>query len=324
MLAGICSGRSGCNASADRRRGISSVSPILAPGNDFLARSLPRSRFFSAAVAQPPKPGNFVLNVIECGEIDLHPPLRRRGTLRDEPAALPWGIPHEIALTSVDCQERSIFVQSGLRASYTQLADDAASPSLPAGDPVDLVAQALLPQVFHDEGAFDRRRIFVRKESMSPQRCAHRNCWNELLRPNVHRTPRLPLFATDFAKLSLACFPTRSKKAPYFARCFWASAVFLDRPESVNFQKTGVIPDFLAAAQPGLAAISSGEGNSYGHPSPQLIERLEAAGVAILRTGTNGAIHILRDGKTSGSFVLRFVPANHGADKLSETVNATG
>jgi hypothetical protein len=56
MLAGICFGRSGRNASADRRRGISSVSSILAPGHDFLTRNLARSRFFSAAVAQPPKP----------------------------------------------------------------------------------------------------------------------------------------------------------------------------------------------------------------------------------------------------------------------------
>jgi beta-lactamase superfamily II metal-dependent hydrolase len=60
--------------------------------------------------------------------------------------------------------------------------------------------------------------------------------------------------------------------------------------------KNSTIPDFLTAVQPRLAVISSGEGNSYGHPSPQLIERLEAAGVPTLRTDTNGAIHILIDG----------------------------
>jgi hypothetical protein len=42
--------------------------------------------------------------------------------------------------------------------------------------------------------------------------------------------------------------------------------------------------------------ISPSEENSYRHPSPQLIERLEAAGVPTLRTDTNGAIHIFTDG----------------------------
>jgi competence protein ComEC len=60
--------------------------------------------------------------------------------------------------------------------------------------------------------------------------------------------------------------------------------------------KNFTIPDFVAAVQPRLAVISSGEGNSYGHPSPQLIERLQAAGVPLLRTDTSGAIHILTDG----------------------------
>jgi competence protein ComEC len=60
--------------------------------------------------------------------------------------------------------------------------------------------------------------------------------------------------------------------------------------------KNSPIPDFLAAAQPRLAVISSGEENPYGHPGPQLIERLHQASVATLRTDTSGAIHILTDG----------------------------
>ena len=69
--------------------------------------------------------------------------------------------------------------------------------------------------------------------------------------------------------------------------------------------KNSTIPDFLAAVRPRLAVISSGEGNSYGHPSPQLVERLQTTGVPILRTDTNGAIHILTDG--TNLEVSRFV-----------------
>ena len=61
--------------------------------------------------------------------------------------------------------------------------------------------------------------------------------------------------------------------------------------------KNSTTPDFLSAVSPQIAIISSGEGNSYGHPSPEVLDRLESAGVRTLRTDTNGAIHILTDGK---------------------------
>jgi hypothetical protein len=40
----------------------------------------------AAAIAHQPQPKNYVLSVIEDGAIDIHSPLRWRGTLRDEPA----------------------------------------------------------------------------------------------------------------------------------------------------------------------------------------------------------------------------------------------
>jgi competence protein ComEC len=61
--------------------------------------------------------------------------------------------------------------------------------------------------------------------------------------------------------------------------------------------KNSTTPDFLSAVNPKIAIISSGEGNPYGHPSPEVLDHLQAAGVRTLRTDTNGAIHILTDGK---------------------------
>jgi competence protein ComEC len=60
--------------------------------------------------------------------------------------------------------------------------------------------------------------------------------------------------------------------------------------------KNSTMPDFLAAVRPRVAIISAGEGNPYGHPSPELVRRLEVAGVRILRTDRDGAIHVLTDG----------------------------
>jgi competence protein ComEC len=61
--------------------------------------------------------------------------------------------------------------------------------------------------------------------------------------------------------------------------------------------KNSTMPGFLAAVHPRVAVISAGEDNIYGHPNPELLERLTAADVRILRTDRDGAVHLLTDGK---------------------------
>jgi competence protein ComEC len=51
--------------------------------------------------------------------------------------------------------------------------------------------------------------------------------------------------------------------------------------------------EFLKALRPGIALISCGEGNSYGHPHRELIERLDAVGTRIYRTDKSGAITVI-------------------------------
>ena len=61
--------------------------------------------------------------------------------------------------------------------------------------------------------------------------------------------------------------------------------------------KNSTMADFLMAVKPGVAIISSGEDNPYGHPSPELLERLDAAQMRVLRTDRDGAVHVLTDGE---------------------------
>jgi competence protein ComEC len=61
--------------------------------------------------------------------------------------------------------------------------------------------------------------------------------------------------------------------------------------------KNSTTEEFLAAVHPRVAVISAGEENPYGHPSPELLERLQRAGLRILRTDHDGAIHVLTDGE---------------------------
>ena len=54
---------------------------------------------------------------------------------------------------------------------------------------------------------------------------------------------------------------------------------------------------FLQEVSPGLAVISCGENNRYGHPAPETITRLEAIGSEIHTTAATGAIQITTDGR---------------------------
>ncbi len=47
---------------------------------------------------------------------------------------------------------------------------------------------------------------------------------------------------------------------------------------------------FLEVARPGISVISAGRNNRYGHPHPDLIDRLLSVGSAIYKTPTSGAI----------------------------------
>jgi competence protein ComEC len=62
--------------------------------------------------------------------------------------------------------------------------------------------------------------------------------------------------------------------------------------------KTSTIEPFLSSSHPAFAAISAGRDNSFGHPSLEVVKRLEAAGVRVYRTDRDGAITASTDGQT--------------------------
>ncbi len=55
--------------------------------------------------------------------------------------------------------------------------------------------------------------------------------------------------------------------------------------------------EFLEAVKPSLAVISVGEDNSYSHPSPRVLERLDEIGAEIKRTDIDETIIVLSDGE---------------------------
>ena len=55
---------------------------------------------------------------------------------------------------------------------------------------------------------------------------------------------------------------------------------------------------FLRTVRPPIAVISAGEGNRYGHPDPEALERLHSAGALVYRTDQSGHIRAISNGET--------------------------
>jgi competence protein ComEC len=66
---------------------------------------------------------------------------------------------------------------------------------------------------------------------------------------------------------------------------------------------TSTSPELLAAVQPKYAVISAGAHNPFGHPRPEVLERLTNAGTHIFRTDVEGAVSFFFDGKQVTSAV---------------------
>lgn len=55
--------------------------------------------------------------------------------------------------------------------------------------------------------------------------------------------------------------------------------------------------EWLDALSPSWAVLSYGEGNRYGHPAPEIVERLKERGIVICETAKSGAVCFITDGE---------------------------
>lgn len=86
---------------------------------------------------------------------------------------------------------------------------------------------------------------------------------------------------------------------------FEAEDLYIDFTSDINYLKVAhhgskgaTSTNLLKKIQPEISTISVGKNNRYGHPSEELIKRLEKVGTKIYRTDKNGCISLFTDGYT--------------------------
>jgi competence protein ComEC len=200
-----------------------------------------------AGIANQPRPADYVLSLVEAGRLDLKTPLRWHGRLRDEPAKLPWGYGYEIELSGVEYDGSLVGARGGLRVSFSESPERTAAPDVHAGDEVVVATQAKRPQVFRDDGAFDRRAYLAQQ---NVDLVATLRAPELMERTAVSRTTAATLLAHVRRRL-------RDEIDQLFAKTPQVGGVlramllgdrsFVERAESTDFQKTGVFHVLVVA-----------------------------------------------------------------------------
>ena len=201
----------------------------------------------AAVLGSQPRPADHVLTLIETGRLDLETPLRWHGRLRDEPSRLPWGYGYEIAVSSVDYRGETLATQGGMRLNFTPRDAAQPAPDVHVGDEVAVLAQAKQPQVYKDDGAFDRRAYLARQniDLLATLRAP------ELIeRVSSHSLTIGSTFAR--ARHALrdeldALFAQTPQAAGILRAILLGDRSFVDRDEATDFQKTGVFHVLVVA-----------------------------------------------------------------------------
>jgi competence protein ComEC len=203
--------------------------------------------FLGVCIAEQRREADHVVSLLEQGRLPLKTPLRWYGRLRDEPARLPWGYGYEIELSGVEFEEVLHSARGGLRVSFTVRPEGGPLPDLHAGDGVAVLTEARRPQVFRDEGAFDRRAYLARQniDLVATLRAP------ELIE---RLSPGTPTTGTALARVRRrlrdetdALFADTPQVAGALRAMLLGDRSFVERAEAVDFQKTGVFHILVVA-----------------------------------------------------------------------------
>jgi competence protein ComEC len=203
--------------------------------------------FLAVCVAEQPRNADHVISLIEQGRLPMKTPLRWHGHLRDEPTRLPWGYGYEIELSGVETEGALQPARGGLRLSFASSPDRELPPELHAGQEVAVLTEARRPQVFRDEGAFDRRAYLAQQsiDLVATLRAP------QLIERMGSPAPTIGTVLAEARRRLRDEIDELFAGAPQVAGVLRAMLLgdrsFVDRAEAVDFQKTGVFHILVVA-----------------------------------------------------------------------------
>ncbi len=218
---------------------------LLAASASLLTRVL--LGFLGVCIAEQPRDADHVISLVEQRRLPLKTPLRWYGRLRDEPTPLTWGYGYEIELSGVALADVLHVARGGLRLSFTTYPEGAPPPDLHAGDEVAVLTEAKRPQVFRDEGAFDRRAYLAQQniDLVATLRAP------ELIERIASPTPTIgTVLARARRRLRDEIdelFSSTPQVAGVLRAMLLGDRSFLDQTEAADFQKTGVFHVLVVA-----------------------------------------------------------------------------
>lgn len=198
------------------------------------------------SVASRPLPAEHVVSRIAAGQIALKTPLRWYGHLRSESVRLPWGVGLEMELSGVETAAGMIPITGGMRVGFTPKEGEAL-PEVHAGDEVSVMAQARLPLVFRDVGAFDRRKYLAQQNIHLLATLRASSLLERISEPPATMETRLARLRALLRERLDGLYPDAPQTAGILRAMLLGDRSFVDRAESVDFQKTGVFHVLVVA-----------------------------------------------------------------------------
>jgi competence protein ComEC len=114
----------------------------------------------------------------------------------------------------------------------------------------------------------------------------------------MNRNDRSAMLVLAYGKTSFLFTGDASIKTEKIISAKYASFLDCDvLKASHHGSRTGTSEEFLNFVKPEYTLISAGINNRFNHPSPETLERLDAAGSKILRTDRAGAVLLRSDGE---------------------------
>jgi competence protein ComEC len=198
-------------------------------------------------LASQPAPANHILNLVSSGQVDLSSPLRWHGRLRDEPVEAPWGTSYDVALDSVEFGGTTFPASGGIHLNYSLDRENSQFPRLHSGDGISFLAQAHLPQAFRNEGTFDRLN-YLRQQGVDlvASLRARSLLEKEFSAPLSVRNLLARVRSRMRSQLE-AIFPSAPEVTGILRAMLLGDRSFIDRDESISFQKTGVFHVLVVA-----------------------------------------------------------------------------